>query len=83
MNKQKQKCSITKADRQQKQFFKDERNRNTQLIYIYRDFAKADTFSYKCIHQTADHGYKSQDGTSIVDSLEISQSCVKITCEMK
>ena len=26
-----------------------------QLIYIYRDFAKAEIFSFKYIHQTADH----------------------------
>ena len=33
-----------------------------QLVYIYRDFAKAEIFSYKCIHQTAGYGtYKRQD----------------------
>ena len=26
-----------------------------QLVYIYRYFAKAETFSFKCIHHTADH----------------------------
>ena len=51
---------------------------NKQLVYIHRDFAK--TFSYKCIHQTADPcDIKGKTEHATVIPLEFSQSCVKTT----
>ena len=51
-----------------------------QLVYIYRDFAKAETFSCKCIHQTTDQrDIKGKTKQATVVQLEFRQSCVKTT----
>ena len=45
------KCSIKKADKP----INGQQQHCKQLVYIYIDFAKAKTFHFKCIHQTACH----------------------------
>ena len=48
-----------------------------QLVYIYRDFAKAETFSFKCRLRTL--RYKRQDRVGNIDSVRILSALCKDT----
>ena len=47
-----------------------------QLVYIYRDFAKKKTFSFKCIHQTANQPSDIK-GKIQSKQRQLRKSCVK------